>query len=83
MQKLRLSERDRRISLINKIVKKAGLPPGKSSKGYLTREQLQNLYMWMLQQSETVSNLTHQVEEMAERVLTDGKPIQTPESESI
>lgn len=83
MQKSNRRKKLKRDNFMKKIIEEVGLPPGKNSEGYFTREQLQSLYLWVMQQAETREKLTNEVQNIAERLLTDGKPISTPEPKSI
>lgn len=72
-----------RTDLMCRIIRMAGMPPGKLSDGYFTKEQLQSLYLFMVEKNQEIENLSKQVQAMAERVLTDGNSLPAPESESL
>jgi len=63
---------DKRNDLICKVIHAAGLPPGKDSENYFTREQLEKLYATIIELKIQNKELSEQIITLTERVLDGG-----------
>jgi len=73
-----------RDELVRRIINTAGLPPGKDSENYFTKEQLEVLYLKIVELKDNKQELIEQVATLTERILdNDNRSAGSSESESL